>query len=161
MSASAAFARTPRTAGASDGTSLLAYPFHVGAEDAAAVAAGAAAAPFASFPRFTASTAGAAAGKRFSSGVEATGSPCSLTIIVLDAGRVVEKGTYDELVAKGDTKASFESTLDDVRKRDAQDMGRAIAPLKQADDAVLVDSSEMGIEATVEKMAEHVRQRMR
>jgi len=73
-------------AGASDGTSLLAYPFHVGAEDAAAVAAGAVAAPFASFPRFTASTAGAAAGKRFSSGVEATGSPCSLTIIVLDAG---------------------------------------------------------------------------
>lgn len=68
---------------------------------------------------------------------------------------------HDELVAKGDTKASFESTLDDVRKRDAQDMGRAIAPLKQADDAVLVDSSEMGIEATVEKMAEHVRQRMR
>ena len=71
------------------------------------------------------------------------------------------KRRYDELVAKGDTSASFESTLDDVRKRDAQDMGRAIAPLKQADDAVLVDSSEMGIEATVEKMAEHVRQRMR
>jgi cytidylate kinase len=40
-------------------------------------------------------------------------------------------------------------------------MGRAIAPLKQADDAVLVDSSEMGIEATVAKMAEYVRSRMR
>jgi cytidylate kinase len=71
------------------------------------------------------------------------------------------KRRYDELVAKGDAQTSYEATLEDVRKRDAQDMGRAIAPLKQADDAVLVDSSEMGIEATVAKMAEYVRSRMR
>jgi CMP/dCMP kinase len=68
---------------------------------------------------------------------------------------------YDELVAKGDTQASFDSTLEDVKKRDAQDTGRALAPLKQAEGAILVDSSSMTIDVTVEKMAEHVRQRMR
>jgi cytidylate kinase len=71
------------------------------------------------------------------------------------------KRRYDELVAKGDTRMSYEETLDDVRKRDAQDTGRALAPLKQAEGAVLVDSSEMTIDGTVAKMAEHVRQRMR
>ena len=71
------------------------------------------------------------------------------------------KRRYDELVAKGDTRMSYEETLDDVKKRDAQDTGRAIAPLKQAEGAVLVDSSEMTIDGTVAQMAEHVRQRMR
>jgi len=68
---------------------------------------------------------------------------------------------YEELVAKGDAGASYEATLDDVRKRDAQDTGRALAPLKQAEGAILVDSSEMTIDGTVAKMVEHVRQHMR
>ena len=43
---------------------------------------------------------------------------------------------------------------------DAQDMGRAVAPLKQAEGAVLVESSSLTIDETVEAMASHVRQRM-
>lgn len=43
-----------------------------------------------------------------------------------------------------------ESVLDDVRTRDARDRERAAAPLKPADDAVLIDTSEMGIEEAVE-----------
>ena len=51
----------------------------------------------------------------------------------------------DELLAKGQ-KTNYEQTLKDIKQRDHQDMNRPIAPLKQADDAVLVDSSELTIE---------------
>ena len=37
----------------------------------------------------------------------------------------------------------------DIIERDQRDMNREISPLKQADDAVLVDSSEMGIDDVV------------
>ena len=39
--------------------------------------------------------------------------------------------------------------LAEVRERDERDMNREISPLKQAEDAVLVDSSEMGIDDVV------------
>jgi cytidylate kinase len=63
---------------------------------------------------------------------------------------------FDELVAKG-SRVSFEETLEDVRRRDDQDTTRAVAPLRQAPDATLVDSSEMGIDEAVARMAERVR----
>jgi CMP/dCMP kinase len=71
------------------------------------------------------------------------------------------KRRFDELVAKGDKEVTLEGTLEDVRRRDAQDTGRAVAPLKQADGAVLVDSSGMSIDEAVEAMVAHVRQRQR
>ena len=61
----------------------------------------------------------------------------------------------EELAAKGGDGAeglTFEGTLEEVRRRDAQDMGRAIAPLRQADDAVLVESSALSIDETVAAM---------
>ena len=58
---------------------------------------------------------------------------------------------HAELVAKGQT-ISLEETLSDVKKRDAQDEGRAIAPLKKADGAVLVDSTALDFEETVARM---------
>lgn len=67
---------------------------------------------------------------------------------------------YDELVAKGpsagNAPVTFDDTLRDVMARDAQDMGRAHAPLRQAEDAVLVDSSTMDLAATVRAMVTHV-----
>jgi cytidylate kinase len=39
--------------------------------------------------------------------------------------------------------------LDEVRKRDARDMGRADAPLRPADDAVMIDTTEMSIDEAV------------
>jgi cytidylate kinase len=64
---------------------------------------------------------------------------------------------HDELLAKGQT-VSFEATLADVLQRDEQDTTRAVAPLKQAADAVLVDSSDFGIDETVARMVSRVRQ---
>ena len=59
------------------------------------------------------------------------------------------KRRYDELVAKGE-KVSFEDVLSDMNQRDSQDASRACAPLKQADDAVLVDTSELSFDESVE-----------
>jgi cytidylate kinase len=62
---------------------------------------------------------------------------------------------HAELVAKGQT-VTFEATLADVKQRDAQDEGRAVAPLKKADGAILVDSTDLTFEQTVAQMLEHV-----
>lgn len=58
------------------------------------------------------------------------------------------KRRYDELAAKGET-CDIKKIEDDIVKRDEQDMNREIAPLKQAEDAVLIDSSDMTIEEVV------------
>ncbi len=56
---------------------------------------------------------------------------------------------YKELIEKGQD-ADFDKIEADIIERDERDMNRSIAPLKQADDAVLVDSSDMTIEEVVE-----------
>lgn len=53
---------------------------------------------------------------------------------------------YDEIIAGGGS-AGFDTVLADVKKRDARDMERADSPLKPADDAHLLDTSEMSIDA--------------
>ena len=73
------------------------------------------------------------------------------------AAEIRARRRFDELIAKGVKDATFEQTLEDVRRRDAQDSGRAVAPLKQAETAILVDSSDKTIDETVRFMADHVR----
>lgn len=63
------------------------------------------------------------------------------------------KRRYDEYIAKG-IACTLEGIRQDVAARDAQDMNRKIAPLKQAEDAVVVDSSDMTIEEVVERIQE-------
>ena len=55
------------------------------------------------------------------------------------------KRRFDELQAKGQ-ECDLTKIQEDIRARDYRDMTRETAPLKQADDAVLVDSSDMNIE---------------
>ena len=50
-----------------------------------------------------------------------------------------------ELAEKGQP-ADFDTVLADIRQRDYQDSHRAVAPLKQADDAILVDTSSIGLQ---------------
>jgi cytidylate kinase len=63
---------------------------------------------------------------------------------------------YEELVSKGQS-VTLEETLADVQSRDARDEGRAVAPLRRAEGAVLVDSSAMTIAETVAFMFDKVR----
>lgn len=58
------------------------------------------------------------------------------------------KRRYDELVEKG-VACDLEEIARDITERDERDSTREIAPLKQAEDAVLVDSSYMTIEEVV------------
>ena len=58
------------------------------------------------------------------------------------------KRRYDELKEKGES-CDLEEIARDIKARDERDMTRDIAPLKKAEDAVLVDSSDMTIEEVV------------
>lgn len=58
---------------------------------------------------------------------------------------------YEELLQKG-VETTFESVLDDLIKRDEQDTMRAAAPLKVADDAVILDTSGNTLEQSVSEV---------
>ena len=62
---------------------------------------------------------------------------------------------YKELLARGQ-EASYEQVLAEMNERDGQDSSRAIAPTKQADDAVLFDNSELDFEQSVDAIIEMV-----
>lgn len=67
-------------------------------------------------------------------------------LYVTASAEVRAKRRHDEIIAGGGV-ADYDTILDDIRRRDERDMGRADSPLKPADDAHLLDTSEMSIEA--------------
>ncbi|MDO5445596.1 MAG: (d)CMP kinase [Eubacteriales bacterium] len=69
----------------------------------------------------------------------------SLKIYLTAAPESRAKRRFLELQEKG-IETSFESVLEDIIQRDYQDTHRAIAPLKKADDAVELDTSELDFE---------------
>lgn len=74
--------------------------------------------------------------------------------IYLTASSTVRaKRRFDELTAKGQ-KSDFEVIKKDIEDRDYRDMHRETSPLKQAEDAVLVDTSDMDIDQVIEKLLE-------
>lgn len=66
---------------------------------------------------------------------------------------------YKELIEKGEN-ADFDKIEADIIERDERDMNREIAPLKQAADAVLVDSSDMSIEEVVQTIMETAKEKL-
>ena len=66
------------------------------------------------------------------------------------------KRRFDELKAKG-IECSLEEIARDIKERDERDMTREIAPLRRAEDAVLIDSSEMTITQVVEAICSYCR----
>ena len=68
------------------------------------------------------------------------------------------KRRYQELCEKG-VSCDLEEIKKDIEDRDYRDMHREISPLKQAEDAVLVDSSDMTIEQVVERIVEICREK--
>ena len=69
-------------------------------------------------------------------------------IYLTASSRVRAERRYKELQEKGET-CDLDQIEKDIILRDEQDMNREISPLRQADDAVLVDSSDMSIEEVV------------
>lgn len=76
-----------------------------------------------------------------------------LKIYLTASSEVRAKRRYDQLIEKGES-ADLDQIEQDIIIRDKQDMERKIAPLKKAEDAVLVDSSDMTIEEVVERIME-------
>ena len=64
-----------------------------------------------------------------------------------------------ELKSKGQ-EADLREIEEDIRKRDSQDMTRKISPLRQAEDAVLLDSSDLNLEEVVERIVSLAKERM-
>ena len=64
-----------------------------------------------------------------------------------------------ELIARGEP-GEYERILREIRQRDEQDIHRPIAPLRQAKDAVLLDTSELSPEQTLARMREIVGQKL-
>ena len=58
---------------------------------------------------------------------------------------------YKELIEKGE-EADLDEIRDQIRERDERDMNRDISPLRQADDAVLVDTSDLTIDEVADKI---------
>jgi len=78
--------------------------------------------------------------------------PDAVTKIYLTASTAIRaKRRYDELLEKG-TSNSLKEIEADISGRDHRDMTRDISPLKQANDAVLVDSSHMSIDEVVDEI---------
>ena len=72
--------------------------------------------------------------------------------IFLTASVEVRAGRrYKEMIEKGE-EADLEAIKAQIRERDERDMNREISPLKQAEDAVLVDTSDMSIDEVVERI---------
>ncbi len=69
------------------------------------------------------------------------------------------KRRYDELQEKGE-ECSLEAIQTDIEERDYRDMHRDISPLKQAKDAILLDSSNLTIAQTAEAIQKICQERM-
>ena len=58
---------------------------------------------------------------------------------------------YKQLIAKG-ISVTMESLVRDIRERDERDKGRAAAPLKPAVDAIVLDTTDLSIEAAIDRV---------
>ncbi len=67
---------------------------------------------------------------------------------------------YKELIEKGQ-EADYDQVLRDIMERDNDDMTRAAAPLKQAEDAVLLDTSDMDLNGSIESVVRIITEKTR
>ena len=72
----------------------------------------------------------------------------TVKIFLTASAEVRAKRRTEELTAKGQ-KADFTTVLKEIQQRDYQDMNRPIAPLKQAKDAILLDTSDLTTEQVI------------
>lgn len=79
-----------------------------------------------------------------------------IKIFITARPEIRAKRRYDELVAKG-SDVTLGEVLVEVNRRDFNDMNRKEAPLKQAPDAILLDTSDLDFEQTVSGVTDLIR----
>lgn len=85
-----------------------------------------------------------------------TGAPLKIYLTASAEERATRR--YRQLLSKGED-ANLASLLEEIIARDARDMNRSVAPLKPADDAIIVDSTQMSIEQVLETVEQAARER--
>ena len=108
---------------------------------------------------FAAQAGGAVLDGRDIGTVIAPGAPAKLFVTATPEVRATRR--WKQLTARGDDIA-FEDMLADIQRRDERDAGRGAAPMVQAQDAALLDTTDMGIEAafdTARRIVEAARAR--
>ena len=74
---------------------------------------------------------------------------------------IKEEKTLDEIISENSHNLNYiANILKEIKERDYQDMNRATAPLKQAEDAVLGDTTEIGLEESIELMINTIKERL-
>ncbi|MGB4610117.1 MAG: (d)CMP kinase [Saccharofermentanales bacterium] len=79
-------------------------------------------------------------------------------IFLTASPRVRAERRLQDLINAGDQHTKYEQVLQDIEKRDNQDSNRQTAPTRMAEDAVLIDSSNLTIEETVGRVLALVEQ---
>ena len=82
-----------------------------------------------------------------------------LKIFVTARPEVRARRRFDELTAKGES-VTYDSVLANVRERDRIDSSRAVSPLRQAEDALILDNSDMTLDQQQAWVEERVRERL-
>jgi cytidylate kinase len=80
--------------------------------------------------------------------------------IYLDAAPEERARRRAEEIASQGGKATLEETVREMHERDRRDQERAIAPLRKAEDAVVIDSTALGIDRVVDEIREEIRMKM-
>lgn len=70
------------------------------------------------------------------------------------------KRRYNELLSRGEKDIDIAVIEKDIRERDEQDATREVSPLRQADDAVLLDSSHLSVDEVVQKIKRLYKERL-
>ncbi len=79
-------------------------------------------------------------------------------IFITASPEVRAKRRFEQISGDGE-KPDYEEILTSIKKRDYEDTHRKIAPLKRADDAILVDNSDMDLNQTVENVLDIIKER--
>lgn len=81
-------------------------------------------------------------------------------IFLTASAEVRAQRRFKELQEKGDKKVTFAQVLQDMKQRDERDANRPIAPLRPAEDAVTLDTSEMNLQQVVSAMKHIAEERL-
>lgn len=84
---------------------------------------------------------------------------CPYKFYLTASPEVRARRRFEEDRAKG-AKLTFEQTLNDINERDAQDKNRAVAPLKCAEDAIVIDTSDMTAEEVANAVCEKIQEKI-
>ena len=84
----------------------------------------------------------------------------NVKIFITASPEIRARRRFEELVNKG-VETDFDQVLADLNRRDYQDSHRAVAPLKMAEDAVLLDTSELDFEQSVQSVVDLVKAKLK